>query len=62
VIHDFSVAEDRLDLGDYGIDAFAQFALVASNVGANVVVNFGAGNTVTILNTQVHQFNDGMFV
>jgi Ca2+-binding RTX toxin-like protein len=62
IIYDFNAAEDKLDLRGYGVDTSAEFALVAANSGANVLVNFGGGNTVTILNTQINQINDNVIV
>jgi Ca2+-binding RTX toxin-like protein len=62
VIYDFNVAEDKLDLGDYGIDTAAGLTLIASNYGSALQVDFGDGNTVTIQNTQVNQIDDGWFV
>jgi Ca2+-binding RTX toxin-like protein len=62
IIYDFNAAEDKLDLRGYSIDTSTEFALVAANSGANVLVNFGGGNTVTILNTQLNQINDDVIV
>jgi Ca2+-binding RTX toxin-like protein len=62
VLYDFNATEDKLDLGDYGIDTSASLAAIAANYGSALQVNFGDGNTVTIQNTQVNQIDDGWFV
>lgn len=61
-VRDFSVAQDQLDLRALGIDSASELVPHASNSGANLVLNFGSGNTVTLQNVQVAQIHDGMFV
>jgi Ca2+-binding RTX toxin-like protein len=47
IISDFEQGVDMIDVSGYG---FANFNTLAINVGTeNSVINFGAGNTVTVL-------------
>ena len=61
-IFDFDTTEDRLDLRSYGVDTAAELAPYAVNVGANLVVDFGAGDVITIKGLQWAQVTDGLFV
>jgi Ca2+-binding RTX toxin-like protein len=61
-IRDFNRLEDQIDVRAYGVDTAAEAAAFASNVGANLLLNFGGGNQITINNMQVAQIHDGMFV
>jgi Ca2+-binding RTX toxin-like protein len=61
-IRDFNRFEDQIDVRAYGVDSAAEAAAFASNVGANLLLNFGGGNQITINNMQIAQIHDGMFV
>jgi Ca2+-binding RTX toxin-like protein len=61
-ITDFNRFEDQIDVRAYGVDSAADAAAYASNVGSNLLLNFGAGNQILINNMQVAQIHDGMFV
>jgi hypothetical protein len=54
-------SEDLLDLRAFGIDTAATFRQVAVNQGPNVLVDFGAGDRITLLGVHVEQFRDDDF-
>ena len=52
---------DVLDLRDFGINNASQFLQVASNQGANVLVQLGGGDQITITGVHVEQFQNDNF-
>jgi len=51
IVLDFDPGHDALDLTDYGFADFAAAMANASQSGANVLLAFGAGDTLTVNNT-----------
>jgi Ca2+-binding RTX toxin-like protein len=62
LIVDFNAVEDFLDFTAYGVTTVAELDPFATDVGTNLVVDFGSGNTVTILNTQFAQLSEDSIV
>ena len=52
---------DVLDLRAFGIDSASEFQQVATNQGANVLVELGGGDRITLLAVQEAQFHDNDF-
>ena len=52
-ITDFNIAQDKIDLGDYGFYFFGDILSRAHQVGANVVIDLGPTEHLTINNVQL---------
>ena len=50
VILDFSNGADRLNVHNTGFTTFAQVQAAATASGASTIINFGAGNSITLYN------------
>ncbi len=63
---DFTVggSEDVIQLDDFDsdFDEFSEVMAVASEVGANVVFDFGNGDTITVQNTTIAEFTADDFI
>jgi hypothetical protein len=53
---------DLIDLHGYGLSTFAQLQAFLSQSGANVLINFDAGNQITLQNVQLSQLKQNDFL
>ncbi|SMO94989.1 calcium-binding protein [Paracoccus laeviglucosivorans] len=60
VITDFRNDVDTIRLLDFGLTSFAQARGHATQVGANVVFDFGGGDTLTIRNATINALSDDL--
>jgi len=62
VISDFFSGETIFILGgDPAFDSFAELQAIASDAGANVIFNFGGGNTLTVVGRNIADLDAGDF-
>jgi Ca2+-binding RTX toxin-like protein len=62
---DYQAGVDQFDLtGVSGLDSYADVQALMTQIGANVTIDFGAGDTLTILNTTIAMLdaNQGDFL
>ena len=57
-------ASDRIQLKGYGtaFDTFAEVFGAASQVGSRVIIDFGGGDTLTLLNSQLADLHQDDFI
>jgi Ca2+-binding RTX toxin-like protein len=62
VVKDFEDGIDRIDFLDFGFASAQQAKSFATQVGANVVFDFGGGNVVTIENVLLNALTSADFI
>jgi VCBS repeat-containing protein len=62
VITDFAVGADRIDVDAYNVPDFAALMALTADVGADVVIQFDANNSITLLGVQKAQLQAGDFI
>lgn len=65
MISDFTAgqgSEDLIDLSAFGLSDFSDVQSRASNVGADVIIDLGNGDDITLLQLQVAQLHQDDFL